>query len=150
MPRTHLDKKSMQFWEGLETNWSNILPEQDDSLKNREQDERRLKVFASFTSDRMAKFGNTFLFLFFPCFSSFSSKEGKRDVPRWRKGWLTQFLGRSLIRTSLKISPPGQPGFLFNFYSYRFKARSEIYRANICLIFKMHPRVSKTFYNHRF
>lgn len=40
-------------------------------------------------------------------------------------------------------------GFLLNFYSYRFKARSEIYRANICLIFKMH-RVSKAFYNHRF
>lgn len=121
-----------------------FFEEQDDSLKNRGQDERSLKVF---TSDPPSN-GKVWKYLSLSLFSSLllslsrSLAEENKRRPTLEKGWLTQFLERSLIRTSLKISPLG---LLLNFYSYRFKARSEIYRANICLIFKMHRASPRRF-----
>lgn len=132
MPRTHFDSKS------------NIPRSKTILEKNRGQDERSLKVF---TSDPPSN-GKVWKYLSLSLFSSLllslsrSLAEENKRRPTLEKGWLTQFLERSLMRTSLKISPLG---FLLNFYSYRFKARSEIYRANICLIFKMHRASPRRF-----
>lgn len=134
-----------------------IFLEQDDSLKNRGQDEREreLKKFSQVSPKERQSNGKVwkcryrssyppfFLSFLHACPSLFHPlppfggvKQDAEEPSRGSEGWLTQFPERSLMRTSLKISTR-QLGILLNFYSYRFKARSEIYRANICLIFKM-------------
>ena len=143
----------------FETNQSNIprarrFIKKPRTERERERERENLKSSRKFhrtRGSRMAKFGNAatdlpifFLSFLHACSSLFLPSSTPLAGEARHRGAVPQQRGvahpvsRAILNANFIKDFYPAVGILLNFYSYRFKARSEIYRANICLIFKMH------------